>query len=186
MHERPIVIAVSGDPGSGKSTVCERLAADLSLTRVYAGGTFRALAAERGMTLAAFEEYAATHEDIDFAVDEAMRTAGRAGNALLEGRMSAWVARAASIPALCLYLRVSPEAQAVRIQERDGGTLDDALRHANERQASDVARLRSRYGVDFTDPHWYDAIIDTSLLDREGVYRAVLKEVARYRDGAER
>ena len=57
---RPIVVAVSGDPGSGKSTVCERLAPDFGLTRVYAGGLFRTFAAERGLSLAAYQDFAAS------------------------------------------------------------------------------------------------------------------------------
>jgi len=179
--KRSIVIAVSGDPGSGKSTVCERLAPAFGLTRVYAGGLFRAFAVERGLSLMAYQDYAASHPEEDFRIDEAMRVAGRAGNALLEGRMSAWVARTAGIPALGLYLRITPEAQAKRIQERDGGTYEEALRASRLRQELDVERLKRLYKVDYTDPSWYDVVIDTSELDREGVYQAVLHEVEKYR-----
>ena len=46
-----MIITISGKPGSGKSTVAKRLAAELGLTHVSAGDFMRDMATERGITV---------------------------------------------------------------------------------------------------------------------------------------
>ena len=57
----PVVITISGLPGSGKTTVARLVAKELGLEHVYAGDIFRRQAAEAGVTL---EEYTRRAERI--------------------------------------------------------------------------------------------------------------------------
>ena len=49
-----MIITISGNPGSGKSTVAKIVVEKLGLKRVYAGGIMRELALDRGITLEEF------------------------------------------------------------------------------------------------------------------------------------
>ena len=84
-----LVIAVSGDPGSGKTTVCAPLAWHLGIRRVYFGQIVRDMAIERGVTLMEFQAYLEAHPELDTALEERQIAEAKAGDVLLEGRMSA-------------------------------------------------------------------------------------------------
>lgn len=174
------MIAVSGDPGSGKTTVCEPLARTLGIRRVYFGQIVRDMARERGMPLMEFEAHLRLHPEIDRALEARQVAEAKEGNVLLEGRLSAWAAREAKVPALCLYLSARPDVQAQRLSKRDGADTAQAHMDALKRHASLIERFREFYGVDFTDPALYDRIIDTSDMTPDEVYIAVEKEVRTY------
>ena len=54
MSDSVFVLSVSGLPGSGTSTACQRLRRELGWFYANAGQVFRELAAEAGLSLAAF------------------------------------------------------------------------------------------------------------------------------------
>ncbi len=72
-----MIITISGTPGSGKSTVAKLLVKEMSLERLYAGGEFRKLASEKGMTNEGLVEYAKTHPKVDIELDERISTQAR-------------------------------------------------------------------------------------------------------------
>ena len=56
-----MIITISGNIGSGKSTIAKRLAKSLRYPALDVGGMRRAEAKRRGMTLAAFNAWAEKH-----------------------------------------------------------------------------------------------------------------------------
>jgi predicted cytidylate kinase len=157
----PVLITISGLPGSGKTTVARLVAAELGLEHVYAGDLFRRQAAAAGVSLEEYTRRAEKDHSIDRALDDQMRRRAAAGNAVLEGRLAAFMAEEAGLPALRVYLDASEEVRATRIVGREGGEATTRLREIQAREASDAKRYREIYGFDYHDRSRYDLVLDT-------------------------
>lgn len=172
-----MLITISGLPGSGKTTVARLVAAELGLEHVYAGNIFRRQAEEAGLTLQEYLQRAETDPTIDRQLDDRMRERARAGDAVLEGRLAAFMASEAEAEALKVYLNASEDVRAARITNREGGATAERLHEIQARETSDWQRYRDIYGVDYHDPTLYDAVVETDRrtpedLAREIVHRA--------------
>src|SRR5262249_39593600 len=99
-----VLITISGLPGSGKTTVAQLVARTLGLEHVYAGDIFRKQAEAQGLTLEEYQRRAETDHSIDRALDDQMRSRAAQGNAVLEGRLAAFMAEAAGQTALRVFL----------------------------------------------------------------------------------
>lgn len=173
---RPVV-AVSGGPGTGTTTLCERLSVHFSLPHVYAGAIFRGMAASRGMTLADFGRFAESHPEVDRELDARMIAVAKAGGVILEGRLSPWHVREAGTPAFRVLLTAPDEIRAARVARRDGGTTETVLRINREREASEAKRYHSFYAFDPTEPKNYDLVVDTGPRSPDEVFEVVAPHV---------
>ena len=70
--KRPI-ITIAGSLGSGKSSTAKAVANVLGLKHFSSGDLFRAIAAEKGMSLEAMNITAEIQQDIDHKVDALLR-----------------------------------------------------------------------------------------------------------------
>lgn len=156
-----MLIAISGVPGSGKTTVARLVAATLTLEHVYAGDMFRRQAHERGLTLQEYLRHAETDSSIDRALDDRMRERAGTGNAVLEGRLSALMCDQAGADALRVFLDCSEAVCAERIARREGGATAARLAELQLREASDRRRYQDIYAFDYHDRTRYDAVIVT-------------------------
>ena len=156
-----MLITISGLPGSGKTTVARLVAEALELEHVYAGDIFRRQAEAEGLSLEEYARRAETDQSIDRRLDEQMRARARRGNAVLEGRLAAFMAEAAGAHALRVFLDAPERVRAARIAGREGGDQGERLRQIQAREASDARRYREIYGVDYHDPSRYDVVLHT-------------------------
>jgi CMP/dCMP kinase len=156
-----VLITISGLPGSGKTTVARLVAEALRLEHVYAGDLFRRQAAEAGLTLEEYARRAETDHSIDRRLDDAMRDRAKRGQAVLEGRLAAFMAEEAGAAALRVFLDAPEPVRAARITDREGGETGERLREIQTREASDARRYREIYGVDYHDPMRYDLVLHT-------------------------
>ncbi|HXJ37182.1 MAG TPA: cytidylate kinase family protein [Candidatus Eisenbacteria bacterium] len=158
-----MLITISGLPGSGKTTVARLVAGELGLEHVYAGNIFRRQAEEAGLTLQEYLRRAETDPTIDRQLDDRMRARARVGNAVLEGRLAAFMAEEAGVPALKVFLDCPESVRAARIAAREGGATAARLAEIQARETSDRRRYRDIYGVDYHDHSRYDLVMDTAL-----------------------
>lgn len=158
---RAVLITISGLPGSGKTTVARLVAQALCLEHVYAGDIFRRQAAARGLSLEEYARRAETDHSIDRALDAQMRERARQGNAVLEGRLAAFMADEARAPALRVFLDAPEEVRAARIAGREGGEVAERLPQMQAREASDARRYCEIYGFDYHDRSRYDLVLGT-------------------------
>ena len=171
-------ITISGPPGSGKTTACNRLSEILGLKAVVFGKIFRELAAEKHLSLIEFGELAEKDPSIDQAIDNKILEIARENeNIILESRLSAYMLSRNSIPAFKIYLGASPEVRMSRIGVREGQTLEDAKKETLERQASEAKRYMMYYNIDINDMSVYDLVVNTDELDPDGVIDAILKAI---------
>jgi len=171
-------ITISGPPGSGKTTACNRLSEMLGLKAVVFGKIFRELAAEKHLSLLEFGQLAEKDPSIDAAIDaRIVEIAKENEDIILESRLSAYMLSRNSIPAFKIYLGASPEVRMSRIGVREGQSLEDAKRETIERQASEAKRYMMYYNIDINDMSVYDLVVNTDELDPDGVIDTILKAI---------
>ena len=171
-------ITISGPPGSGKTTACNRLSEKLGLKAVVFGKIFRELAAEKHLSLLEFGQLAEKDPSIDEAIDARILEIARANeDIILESRLSAYMLSRNSIPAFKIYLGASPEVRMSRIGVREGQSLEDAKRETIERQASEAKRYMMYYNIDINDMSVYDLVVNTDELDPDGVIDTIMKAI---------
>ena len=171
-------ITISGPPGSGKTTACNRLSEILGLKAVVFGKILRELAAEKHLSLLEFGQLAEKDPSIDEAIDAKILEIARENeNIILESRLSAYMLSRNSIPAFKIYLGASPEVRMSRIGVREGQSLEDAKKETIERQASEAKRYMMYYNIDINDMSVYDLVVNTDELDPDGVIDTILKAI---------
>ncbi|MGB0653649.1 MAG: (d)CMP kinase [Thermoplasmatota archaeon] len=171
-------VTVGGLPGTGTSTLCRLLEARLGLPYTYAGALFRAEAERRGMSLADFGALCQQDPAVDQALDDQQLELLRAGNVLLEGRLSGWLAHRHAIPALKVWVACDDGERLRRLVERDGGDPEAQKRATLEREASEADRYRRYYGADLADLAPYDLVLDSTAMTPEELAASVEEAAA--------
>ncbi len=170
-----LVIAVSGKPGSGKSTLAKALAERFGLRYVSLGMIFRRLAHERGMSLEEFSRLAEKDRSIDELIDAISRREGKRGCVVIDGHISAWIL--ADIAHAKILVYAPTDVRATRIAQRDGRSIEDALRELEIRDASEARRYRKYYGIDVDDISVFDIAINTATFSRREMIELASKAV---------
>jgi cytidylate kinase len=168
------VIAISGMPGSGTTTAAKLVSAATGFTYRNTGQIFRAMAEERGMTLNEFGQLAAGNPEIDRELDRRQVEIGRAGNVLLEGRLSGHMLKKAGVPCLAVWLEAPLEVRMQRVSSRDSLGLELAMQLSAERERGERERYLAFYGFDLLDTSLYDLVLDSSRYNPEQICISIL------------
>lgn len=166
-----IVIAVSGAPGSGKTTLAKNLADALGLRYVSSGKLFRQMAADKGLSLEEFSALAEEDPNIDRYIDEVAREEALKGGVVVDGHIAAWVLE--DIALLKIMVIAPLLVRAERVAKRDGKSIQDAIVDIRTREESEARRFRQFYGIEVTDMTVFDLIINTATFDESEVLSVV-------------
>jgi CMP/dCMP kinase len=165
-------VAISGDLGSGKSTVAAILAQRTGSRLISTGMLQREIAAKRGISTLQANLDAETDESIDEQIDGMLVNEGRTGPPTVFDSRMAWH----FVPsALKVHIVVAPDVGAERIHNRTGSTaeqydnLDAAQAGAEARATSEQARFLSKYQVDISHLGNYDLVIDSSDTSQDDI-----------------
>jgi cytidylate kinase len=170
---KPPRIAISGKSGCGNTTV-SRLVSDMLGIR-FINFTFRSLAKERGMSLEEVLLHAAGDDSWDREVDKRQVAIAREdGGCVLGSRLAIWMLGEADLK---VYLKASPETRAKRIAAREGGTIDSVAAFTAERDRQDRERYLRIYNIDNDDYGFADLIINTDVLDPQGIAGLIVSKV---------
>jgi cytidylate kinase len=177
-----MIITITGDPGSGKSTIGKKLEEALGYKRYYIGQIRRDAAKAKGMTLAEYNKYGEMHPETDVEVDEYQKELGqKEDDFIIEGRTSWFL-----IPqSLKIYVKVDPYEGARRIfsdleknpLRNEGRALDSVeavLKSNEERVKSDDFRYKKYYQKDCYDESNFDLVVDTTHKSQEEAFEEVM------------
>jgi len=166
------IITVSGDLGSGKTTVSRALSTNLGYKYVCSGNMHRKIAEEMGMNLLEFNLYAESNPSIDDRIDSALITlANEDAGYVIESRV-AWHLLKNSLK---VYLVVDPDVGAMRVMSDTNRVNEPYLNHADTkvqlcaRKESENRRFLREYGIDCSDLRNYDVVIDSTALTSDQV-----------------
>lgn len=192
-------ITISGLPGAGSTTLLSHLKEALGPEgwQGYSGGEFmRQYAAEKGLFDSSKKHHhsAEDYEDdfdrkIDYGVREKLRTEQ---NWIIESWLSGFLAQ--GVPGVLKVLVICSETsiRIDRIVNRDDLTVQDALKHVEDRYHKNLTKWQRMYSqewrewvvkpqtvsavepIDFWRPELYDVVIDTYSVNQQQAADEVL------------
>ena len=158
------IISISGDIGSGKSSVAQTLTV-LTHYEVLSSGTIqRAIAERRGLTTLDLNKVSQIDRSIDDEIDSQLVHIGQTEHRLIVDSRLAWH----FIPdSFKVYLSVDPMIGAERVFNARRSTeinpsQQQTLVNNRDRQQLESDRFAELYNIDFRDHQNYELIVDTS------------------------
>lgn len=172
-----MIISISGDLGSGKSTVGKKLAKKLETDFFSTGDFMGEIALERGVSLLELSEMAEKSDEIDKLLDKHQIQFGKEKEtAVLDSRLGWYF-----IPhAIKIFLTVDPFEAAKRIfndnreDEKENVDLEATKNNIIRRKESERLRYKKYYNLDYDNPDNFNLIIDTTNLSPEEVVNEII------------
>ncbi len=168
-----MIITIGGLAGTGTTTTAELLSERLDIPYISAGFVFREMAAERGMSVLEFSEFAEGNDDIDKEIDRRQaEKAKSAENLIIEGRLSAYFVENADLK---LWLVTPFDVRSKRISEREEKSVDVAKNEIIIREKSEALRYMDIHNIDIGNMDIYDLIINTGTFNPESVSEIIIQ-----------
>ena len=165
------IITITGDLGSGKSTVSGLLCERLNYDYVYTGKIQREIASRYGMTTLELNQYAETHPEIDEEIDATFQSLNHSTNLVIDSRL-AWFFIPESFK---VFLKADINVAVRRIsgdhqrKNEKYSSEEEAAIDIMARKVSENKRYLELYGADCSDLSYFDLVIDTSFITPEKV-----------------
>ncbi len=143
-----VVIAVSGKPGSGSSTVARLLAKKLGLNYFSPGGYLKTFSKSEGETDKALDVLKSTDgmsKAFHSRIDELQITRAKRGDVVIDGKLSLYFLRGLANP--MIWLDCDIETRAERTAKRDNISVSEARRKLELRQRIDSYNFEKFYGL---------------------------------------
>ncbi len=174
-----MIITISGDAGTGTTTLAKHLSTTLALPYFHAGALFRELAKSKGITLLAVIEAAKQDPTIDQHIQaELLKLMQMHHNMVVEGRLTSYQAWASGIASFRILLTASPEVQAKRICEREKLDYQHTLHDVRYRDQQDWARYYKLYQISIDQQtSWNNLVVNTDKLSIEETFQVCLKAI---------
>ena len=173
-----MIISITGDLGSGKSTVSKILVERLNYEYIYTGKIQRELANRYNKTTLELNQYAETHPEIDEEIDAIFKSLNASSCLIVDSRL-AWFFIPKSFK---VYLQTNVEVAAVRIskdmQRKSEKYLsfDEAIRDIIARKESENKRYLELYGADCSNLSNFNIVIDCSYITPEKVADDIIEK----------
>ncbi len=180
-------ITITGDLGSGKSTVARELCKRLGYEYLSTGNIQREMAARLGLDTLEMNYRAKTDKEIDRLIDERLMQINDENKSYVLDSRLAWHFVKNSFK---VYLTVQPEIAAQRVMEdtkRRNEPLSDNVNAKSqnllERRRAEDDRFKKTYGIDCGNLNNYDMIVDTSELTVDEVVTIIIDIFGKWRSG---
>jgi cytidylate kinase len=171
-------ISITGDLGSGKSTVARELSRILNYKYLSTGLIQRQLGLEMGMNTLEFNKFMNENQEIDDYIDQKLKDVNNQSDSYVLDSRLGWHFVQKSFK---IYLQASDEVAASRvfsdekrIGEPSAFDIKAKIRELNERREIENNRFFAKYGVKpdiFKD---FDLVVDTSAATVSEVVNLIL------------
>ena len=168
-----MILTIGGLAGTGTTTAAELLSEKLDIPYISAGSVFREMAAEHGMSVLEFSEFAEGNDEIDKEIDKRQaQKAKEADDLIIEGRLSAFFVDNADLK-ICL---ITPfDVRSKRISQREDKSVDVAKSEIITREKSEALRYMEIHNIDISNMDVYDLIINTDTFNPENVSEIIIQ-----------
>jgi predicted cytidylate kinase len=177
-------ISITGDLGSGKSTVAKELCRMLNYKYLSTGLVQRQLGLEKGMNTLEFNKFMNENQEIDDYIDDKLREVNHQTEPYVLDSRLGWHFVPKSFK---VYLTARDEVAASRVlsdEKRIGEpqTLDveAKIKELQERRRIENERFTQKYGVAPDLSRDFDAVIDTSSASVAEVVTRILDLYERF------
>lgn len=168
-----MIITIGGLAGTGTTTTAELLSEKLNIPYISAGFVFREMAAEKGMSVLEFSEFAEGNDDIDKEIDRRQAEKAKSSdNLIVEGRLSAFFVDNAD---LRVWLVTPFDVRSKRISDREQKSVDVAKNEIIVREESEALRYMEIHNIDISNMDIYDIIINTDTFNPEKVSEIIIQ-----------
>ena len=168
-----MILTIGGLAGTGTTTAAELLSEKLDIPYISAGSVFREMAAEHGMSVLEFSEFAEGNDEIDKEIDKRQaQKAKEAENLIIEGRLSAYFVDNADLK---LWLVTPFDVRSKRIAEREEKSVEVAKSEIITREKSEALRYMEIHNIDISNMDIYDLIINTDTFNPENVSEIIIQ-----------
>lgn len=186
MKEIEFRISVTGDLGSGKSTVCKILSEKMNAEIVSIGVINRKMAMEMNMDAVEFNKFIVGKPEYDKIFDDYQKAyENKPGSFIVDSRLGFHF-----VPSTySFYLKTEIKESAKRIMSANRcsetyASIEEAVQKINERRQAEKVRYMQCYGVDILDMNNYDCVIDTTNLTPQQVADEMIKKYLQHKTEA--
>ncbi len=172
-------ITITGDLGSGKSTIAKILSEELNLKYLSTGAIQREIAHRYNMTTLELNNLADTNKAIDQEIDDNLRALNDLDKDFVVDSRLGWFFIPSSIK---LYFLIDIEVAAkrimsdsTRINETTYATLQETMNAVMARKGSENKRFLKEYGADCADYKNFDLTLNTTELKTISIARFIIK-----------
>ena len=174
------IITITGQLGSGKSTVAKMLSAHLGWLYYSTGMAQRVIAQNRGITTIELNQLAITDPSIDHEIDSVFKNPPWGKKPCVVDSRLAFYFLPKSLK-VCLHVDSHVAAERVwaekgRISE-NYSNVQEAEAYLKKRMELEQAHFIKNYHLDITDLHQFDLVIDTTCLTPNMVCEKILKKL---------
>lgn len=166
-------ITLSGEVASGKTTVGKILAKKLGAEFVSIGERTRERATEMGLSIVRFQKKCVQNPSIDRDLDKTFSEQCNAEKnpLVIDYRLGFHFIQ----DSFNVFLRISKDAAIQRL--KNAGRTNETHHTVDQRNASFKKLFLSSYMVDYTDPNWFDLIVNVeSFREPEEIAEFILKK----------
>lgn len=183
-------ITLTGNLGSGKSTISKLMSGEYGYEIYSTGKIVREFAAERGISVLEMNQLMEKDTSFDHLIDDRVRQVSleRKDDLFFDSRL-AWHF---AVDTFKVFLSVDIDEAARRVYNDDRGetekykSLEDAKNQLIERARTEDKRYKEIYGIEYFNITNYNLILDSTFTKPELLAEVILSEKRRYEEAVGR
>ncbi len=179
-------ISITGDLGSGKSTISRIFSEKIKCKTYSTGGIQRDIAKKFNMSTLELNKYSETHPEIDDEIDSFTKELNLKKESFIIDSRMAWH----FIPnSFKVSLLVKPTIATKRILNdldrvsEKTSSFEKTLQDLKDRKKSEVGRFKKLYNVECENPDNFNLIIDTSYSDPVHIVDLIIEQHQKWQNG---
>src|SRR3989338_3238004 len=181
-----VVIAVTGMPGAGSSTISKMLAKKLKIKYFSPGEYFKKHSKKKTETdqaLSYWKTEEGSSKKFHNYIENLQIKIAKKGNIVICGKLSIFALR--NIPSIKIWLECSLEERAKRTSERDKINVEEAIKKITEREKMEDVEWEKIYSINRRNQQkWANLVVDTRKMTKEQTVEFILKKIKLSRDGS--